>query len=104
MTAVAQDTVQLILAEEGSLRRYARRLARCEADADDLVQDTLLRAYQARERFEPGTSVSAWTATILRRVFLTGVARAKRRGIETDTDVGRALATAPERRCASPFR
>jgi RNA polymerase sigma-70 factor (ECF subfamily) len=54
---------QLILSETPSLRRLARRLARCEADADDLVQDTLLRAFRARDRFQPGTSMTAWTAT-----------------------------------------
>ncbi len=96
--ATHADTVDLILAEEGHLRRFARRLARCEADVDDLVQDTLLRAYRARARFVPGTSVRAWTTTILRRVFLTGASRAKRRGLENDTDAGGPLAAAPDRR------
>jgi RNA polymerase sigma-70 factor, ECF subfamily len=88
-------TVDLILAEEGRLRRVARRFARCEADVDDLVQDTLLRAYKARERFIPGTSIRAWTSTILRRVFLTGALRSKRRQTETDTDAGDPLDEAP---------
>lgn len=87
----ADTTVDLILAEEEHLRRVARRLARCEADIDDLVQDTLLRAYRARDRFQPGTSIRAWTTTILRRVFLTGAIRTKRRGLETDTDAGEPL-------------
>ena len=86
---------ELILAEESHLRRAARRLARCEADADDLVQDTLLRAFRARDRFQPGTSVRAWTTTILRRVFLTAVVRNKRRRLETDTDSGSPLARTP---------
>jgi RNA polymerase sigma-70 factor (ECF subfamily) len=92
MICTTHDTVtSLILGEEDRLRRLARRLTRCDADADDLVQDTLLRAYRARDRFEPGTSIRAWTATILRRVFLTGVFRTKRRGLETDTDAGEPL-------------
>src|SRR5262249_11445600 len=70
------------------LLQVARRLTRCEHDAQDLVQDTMLRAYRARERFRPGTSVRAWTTTILRRVFLTGALRSRRRGVETDTDLG----------------
>ena len=86
---------ELILAEESHLRRAARRLARCEADADDLVQDTLLRAFRARDRFQPGTSVRAWTTTILRRVFLTAVVRNKRRRLETDTDSGSPLSRTP---------
>jgi RNA polymerase sigma-70 factor, ECF subfamily len=82
---------ELLLAEQETLRRLARRLARCEADADDLVQNTLLRAYRARDRFVPGTSIRAWLATILRRVFLTDFQRTKRRGLENDTDADDAL-------------
>lgn len=88
LTASNDLVTDLILAEEPVLRRLARRLTRCDADAEDLVQNTLLRAFRARGRFEPGTSIRAWTATILRRVFLTDVVRAKRRGVETDTDAG----------------
>ena len=91
-----ETTVELILSEEEHLRRVARRLSRCEADADDLVQDTLLRAYRARDRFAPGTSIRAWTTTILRRAFLTGAIRTKRRGLETDTDAGEPLAWTPD--------
>ena len=87
----APPTVDLILAEQDHLQRVARRLTRCDADADDLVQDTLLRAYRACARFEPGTSIRAWTTTILRRVFLTDAIRSKRRGLETDTDAGEPL-------------
>jgi RNA polymerase sigma-70 factor (ECF subfamily) len=87
---------RLILDEERRLRRLARRLTRCEADAEDLVQNTLLRAYRARDRFQPGTSIHAWTATILRRVFLTDVLRTKRRGLENDTDAGGPLDRVPD--------
>jgi RNA polymerase sigma-70 factor, ECF subfamily len=87
----APSVTELILAEELHLRRVARRLVRCESDADDLVQDTLLRAFRARDRFQPGTSVRAWTTTILRRVFLTGVNRSRRRGLAADTDAGQPL-------------
>lgn len=91
ISTCADSVTDLILAEEVHLRRVARRLARCDSDVDDLVQDTMLRAYRARDRFEPGTSVRAWTTTILRRVFLTGVIRSKRRGLELDCDAGEPL-------------
>lgn len=50
------------------LRRFAISLARDPTAADDLVQDTLFRAWRARARFEPGTNFEAWTFTILRNV------------------------------------
>jgi RNA polymerase sigma-70 factor (ECF subfamily) len=91
------STVDLILLEEEHLRRVARRLVRCEADADDLVQETLLRAYRARDRFTPGTCIRAWTTTILRRVFLTNARRDHRRQVQTDTDAGELLQAVPDR-------
>ena len=87
MTVVGtQSTVDLILGEEDNLRRIARLVANCDPDADDLVQETLMRAYVARDRLTPGTSVRAWTSTILRRVFLTRAIRDGRRAVRTDAD------------------
>ena len=62
---------KLLLAAVPALRRFAVSLARDLTAADDLVQDTLLRAWRARARFEPGTNFEAWTFTILRNVFYT---------------------------------
>lgn len=56
---------------EPGLRAYARRLARDRADADDLVQDTMLRCWAARRRFEPGSNFAAWTRTVMRNGFLS---------------------------------
>ena len=53
------------LAALDSLYRTARRLSRDRADAEDLVQDTYLRAFRAADRFEPGTNLRAWLFTIL---------------------------------------
>lgn len=59
------------------LRAYARSLTR-EADAaDDLVQDALLRAWKHRDQFVSGTSLRAWTSTILRNLFLSQRRRAR---------------------------
>ncbi len=91
-TAITYDAVtERILAEQPFLYRLASRLARRAADADDLVQETLLRAYGARERFQTGTSMRAWLATILRRLFLTSAIKTKRRATQTDTDSGDVL-------------
>src|SRR6058998_2689318 len=48
-----------------SLYRTALRLTRVPADAEDLVQETYLKAFRAAERFEPGTNLKAWLFTIL---------------------------------------
>jgi RNA polymerase sigma-70 factor (ECF subfamily) len=51
------------------LRAYARFLARDRSAADDLVQDSLLRALSALDRYEPGGTLRAWLFTIQRNVF-----------------------------------
>jgi RNA polymerase sigma-70 factor (ECF subfamily) len=53
------------LAYLDSVYRTARRLTRVPADAEDLVQDTYLKAFRAADRFEPGTNLRAWLFTIL---------------------------------------
>ena len=61
---------QLIEQSLPHLRAYARSLCRNADAADDLVQDTLIRAWSAREQFAEGTNFKAWTFTILRNRFL----------------------------------
>jgi RNA polymerase sigma-70 factor, ECF subfamily len=53
------------LASIDSLYRTALRLTRSPADAEDLVQDTYLKAFRAADSFEPGTNLRAWLFTIL---------------------------------------
>ena len=53
------------LASVDSLYRTALRLTGVPADAEDLVQDTYLKAFRAADRFEPGTNLKAWLFTIL---------------------------------------
>ena len=65
----AAEFKALFLAVAPALRRFAISLARDPTAADDLVQDTLLRAWRSRARFEQGTNFEAWTFTILRNVF-----------------------------------
>jgi RNA polymerase sigma-70 factor (ECF subfamily) len=56
-----------------SLHNLALRLSRNEKDAEDLVQDTYLRAYRFFHRFEPGTNIRAWLFRILRNQFFNRV-------------------------------
>jgi RNA polymerase sigma-70 factor (ECF subfamily) len=50
--------------------RFAFRLTGSAADAEDLVQETFLRAYRSWDRYEPGTRAKSWLFTICRNAFL----------------------------------
>ncbi|MBA3050088.1 sigma-70 family RNA polymerase sigma factor [Brevundimonas sp.] len=52
------------------LRRFARVLARSDADAHDLVHETVERALARRSGFRPGTRLDSWAFTIMRRIFI----------------------------------
>src|SRR5260221_3246108 len=68
------------LALVDSLYRAALRITRVPADAEDLVQETYLKAFRAAGRFEPGTNLRAWLFTILHN---TARNRARDRGRDT---------------------
>ncbi|WP_417611380.1 sigma-70 family RNA polymerase sigma factor [Parasphingorhabdus sp.] len=59
------------------LRAFGRSLSGDRDVADDLVQDTLLKAWAARDRFIAGTSMRAWTFVILRNTFFSSMRRKK---------------------------
>jgi RNA polymerase sigma factor (sigma-70 family) len=52
------------------LERLAQSLTHNRYDADDLVQETLTRAYRFRSRFTPGTNMRAWLTRILKNSFI----------------------------------
>lgn len=60
-----------VLPHLDALHRTALRLTRSEADADDLVQDAVLKAYRFFDHYEPGTNVRAWLLKILTNVFFS---------------------------------
>jgi RNA polymerase sigma-70 factor (ECF subfamily) len=76
------------------LRAFARGLCGRPDLADDLVQETLLKAWAAQERFEPGTSMRAWTFVILRNAYLTDMRRNRFRA-EYDETVAERVLVAP---------
>ena len=62
------------------LRAFARGLCGRPDQADDLVQETMMKAWAARHRFIPGTSMKPWTYVILRNVYLTEMRRNRFKG------------------------
>jgi RNA polymerase sigma-70 factor (ECF subfamily) len=62
------------------------RLARNRADAEDLVQETLLKAYRAYHTFKAGTNLRAWLFRILTNTFINEYRRRSRRPRETELD------------------
>ncbi|MFD1949716.1 sigma-70 family RNA polymerase sigma factor [Sphingomonas arantia] len=72
--AFGADLLQLA----GPLRQRAYRLTRDATQVEDLLQDTMTRAWSARLSFQPGTSLRAWTYTILRNAHLNALRRSSR--------------------------
>ena len=62
----------------------AMRLTRNPPEAQDLVQETYLKAYRFFDRFEPGTNIKAWLFTILRNTHINTYRKASRQQEQTD--------------------
>jgi RNA polymerase sigma-70 factor (ECF subfamily) len=77
-----------------ALRAFAWSLSHNGSDADDLVQDTLIKAWTNRDKFEPGTNLRAWLFTILRNTYYTSVLR-RRREVRDETGEYAATLKAP---------
>lgn len=74
------------------LRAFGRSLSGSRDMADDLVQETLLKAWAARKRFQAGTNMRAWTFIILRNLFLSQMRRARFKGEWDDVTASKILA------------
>ncbi len=74
------------------LRAFGRSLSGSRDTADDLVQETLLKAWAARKRFQAGTNMRAWTFIILRNLYLSQMRRARFKGEWDDLVADRLLA------------
>jgi len=74
------------------LRAFGRSLSGNRDVADDLVQETLMKAWAARKRFQAGTNMRAWTFIILRNLYLSQMRRARFKGEWDDLVADRVLA------------
>lgn len=73
-----------LLAALPELRTFAMSLTINATRADDLVQETLLKAWKSQDRFVPGTKLIAWLLTIMRNQFYTECRKAKREVEDAD--------------------
>ena len=69
-----------------SLYAAALRMTRNPADAEDLIQETMLRAYRGFERFEPGTNIRAWLFRILTNAYINTYRKRQREPVKVPQD------------------
>ena len=79
-----------------ALRAFALSLTRESASADDLVQDTIVKAWTNIEKFHAGTNLRAWLFTILRNTFYSARRKTRREVSDTDGIHAARQATRPE--------
>lgn len=80
----AREFEQEALVHLDSLYRGALRLTHNRADAEDLVQETCVKALKAFHRYNPGTNCRAWLFTIMRNAFLNRIRNDKREVLEDE--------------------
>jgi RNA polymerase sigma-70 factor (ECF subfamily) len=79
-----------------ALRTFAFSLTGNPDRSDDLVQETLVKAWINHDRFQPGTNLMAWLFTILRNLFYSDIRKHKREVEDSDGVHGARLTTAPQ--------
>jgi RNA polymerase sigma-70 factor (ECF subfamily) len=83
------------LAQADALYRAARRLTRNAAEAEDLVQETYLKAFRSKASFERGTNLRAWLFTILMNTYRNSRRDAARDPVDVDSEVVETAQTLP---------
>ena len=95
----------LALGYKDCLFKVAFCLTRDHADAEDLVQETYLRAYAYFDGFVIGTSFKAWSLTILRSIAINQGRKSKREGLAVELQsIGYRLACAPPQRATFAWK
>jgi len=79
-----------------ALRGFAMSLTRNSATADDLVQDTVVKAWSKFDKFQTGTNLRAWLFTILRNTFYSDRRKAKREVADVDGIHAERMAQKPD--------
>ncbi|MEL7175548.1 MAG: RNA polymerase sigma factor [Pseudomonadota bacterium] len=79
-----------------AMRAFAMSLTRNSATADDMVQDTLVKAWTNIDKFEAGTNMRAWLFTILRNTYYSSRRKAKREVADVDGVFTESLSQKPD--------
>jgi RNA polymerase sigma-70 factor (ECF subfamily) len=79
-----------------ALRAFALSLTRNRATADDMMQDTVLKAWSNMEKFQTGTNMRAWLFTILRNNFYSSRRKLNREVADVDNVFSETLAVKPD--------
>jgi RNA polymerase sigma-70 factor (ECF subfamily) len=90
------DFKSALLAEISQLRFFALSLTNSRDRADDLVQETLIKAWSAADRFKLGTSLRAWLFTIMRNTFYSDYRKLRREVQDSDGVSAARLIVNPE--------
>ena len=93
--AAGPDPRDEMLEHLSSLRAFALSLTRNSAAADDLVQDTIVKAWKNFGSFKPGTNLRAWLFTILRNTFYSSRRKARREVADVDGVMAESMAEKP---------
>jgi RNA polymerase sigma-70 factor (ECF subfamily) len=94
--ALEPSVREAMLSAVPSLRAFAISLSGNVDRADDLVQETLLRAMANIDSFQPGTNMSAWLFTILRNLFRSEYRKRRREVEDSDGSYADTLTSHPE--------
>jgi RNA polymerase sigma-70 factor, ECF subfamily len=75
-----------VVSMRAQLYRHAYRLSQNREDAEDLVQETMMRAYAAFDTFRPGSNLNAWVFRILTNAFINAYRKKKRQPLQCSTE------------------
>src|SRR5262245_62300053 len=90
-----REFAQMALSHIDSLYGTALRLTRRAADAEDLVQETYLKAFRSAHQFAPGTNLKAWLFTILHNTFRNARRHDGRNPVDVDSEAVERAGDAP---------
>ncbi|TVP70330.1 MAG: sigma-70 family RNA polymerase sigma factor [Rhodobacteraceae bacterium] len=94
--ATSSDAREEIVTHLPALRAFARGLTGDHAAADDLVQETVLKAWSKFHLYKDGTNLRAWLFTILRNTFLSVMRKRAREVSDSDGAIAARLTTKPD--------